>query len=273
MVRRAQHREARTYDVPTRVRCWALLLLLMLPLLVVPALGSAQGTNRAGVVVVSGNGEVHTACVSFAEPSIGGLELLEQSGLDVTMQLAGGNGTVCSIAGEGCIFPRETCFCQCQGGGACRYWSYWHLAGGGWQYATAGAPGYRVQPGGVDGWVWGAGDSDQAVQPPAVSFDAICPAPEEAQQRSVATALSSPAGSPAATPAPTFTASPAPTTIPSAMATATEERQPEAASTTAGGGPAVPEASPSSSTASYLLFGGTAGLLLAAIILAWRRRR
>src|ERR687885_1544546 len=156
------------------------LLLLLLVGILVP-LGKAPaappGAHHAGVVVRGADGQVHTACVSFDEPSISGLTLLERAGLDVNVQVSSGGATVCSIAGQGCYFPSQACFCQCQGGGPCHYWSYWHLVGGVWQYAAIGAASYQVPPGGVDGWTW-AGSSGGDDRPPVVSFDNICPLPE-----------------------------------------------------------------------------------------------
>jgi hypothetical protein len=172
------HGRLRTRRMSHRVRlCVRSLLLLILPVLIVPALGHAQTSNRAGLVIVKGDGSVQTSCVAFDEPEISGLALLERSGLDIVIQPAGNNATICSIAGEGCAFPREACWCQCAGGGPCRYWSYWHRNGGAWQYSATGAPLYRVPPGGVDAWVWGENAGNTATRPPEIAFDAICPVP------------------------------------------------------------------------------------------------
>jgi chemotaxis protein CheC len=46
--------------------------------------------------------------------------------------------TICRIDGEGCNFPTESCFCQCQGS-PCIYWSYWRLTEGEWRYSNIGA--------------------------------------------------------------------------------------------------------------------------------------
>ena len=258
-------------------RRWGLLLVLILPLLGLPAMGRAQGPNRAGVVVRTGDGQVHTACVAFTEPAISGLALLERSGLDVVVQTSGGNAAVCSIAGEGCNFPQQACFCQCQGGGTCRYWAYWHLNGGVWQYSSTGAAAYRVPPGGVDGWAWGDGNVNAGSRPPAVSFDKICPLPEPAQPQQAAdgTATEQPTTTPedgtplaegrrqAATNATTAVTSSLGTASATAQPSAVPVATPAAAGTSAGG----------SNAGRYLLFGGTLGTLLMAIALAWRRRR
>jgi hypothetical protein len=84
--------------------------------------------------------------------------------------------TVCALDGEGCSFPREACFCQCQGR-ECTYWSYWQQnEGGAWQYSGAGAGNTRVRDGAVEGWVWGSGSVTEAPAPPPVTFAEICPA-------------------------------------------------------------------------------------------------
>ena len=240
---------------PFTIRLGARCLLLLLPLLVLPAWGRAQETNRAGLVIVKGDGSVQTACVAFDEPTISGLALLERAGLDLVVQPAGSNATVCSIAGEGCAFPREACWCQCAGGGPCRYWSYWHRNGGAWQYSTTGAPLYQVPAGGVDAWVWGENTAGAASPPPDVAFEAICPAPAALSP----SALTKPQFEPptAAAPRPTQTA-----------ATATMRTPLPAPS------PSVqPPMARRSGSMDYMLFGGTAGVLLLAIMLAWRRRR
>ena len=58
------------------------LLLLALPLF-------AQESNRAALVVRTGDGGVETACVSFTEESISGYDLLQQSGLPIEIEASG----------------------------------------------------------------------------------------------------------------------------------------------------------------------------------------
>ncbi len=282
--RHRRQRAVRRRVVSVRARRWGLLLVLILPLLGLPAMGRAQEPNRAGVVVRTGDGQVHTACVAFTEPAISGLALLERSGLDVVVQTSGGNAAVCSIAGEGCNFPQQACFCQCQGGGTCRYWAYWHLNGGIWQYSSTGAAAYRVPPGGVDGWAWGDGNVNAGSRPPAVSFDKICPLLEPAQpqqkaegRRQRAESTATPQGTitrpqqtaDGSSQHATSTTKVAASSLGTASATSTAQPStapmatPAAAGTSAGG----------SNAGRYLLFGGTLGTLLMAIALAWRRRR
>ena len=231
--------------------------MLLFGALLLPVAGKAQGTNRAGVVVAMEDGQVVTACVAFDEPTISGLALLERSGLDLNLQMTGGNAAVCSIDGTGCSFPREGCFCRCQGGGPCRYWTYWHLDGSGWQFASTGAATYRVAPGNVDGWAWGDGSVNSGRRPPDTSFDKICPVAAEAS-----TALPAPTRGRLAVPpgdTPTFPAQgslPSPSPAPPG-AGAVEQRE---------------AARPGSPALRYLLWGGTIAGLLFAIAWTFRRR-
>lgn len=132
-----------------------------------PASGQAP-ENRAGLVIQFGDGRVATYCVRFGEPSITGLELLNRSGLRPVAEVGGLGSAVCSIDGQGCAYPAQSCFCQCQGA-ACAYWNYLHLIDGAWRYSPVGASGYSVTDGAVDGWAWG----DQAA-PPVYTLDQIC---------------------------------------------------------------------------------------------------
>lgn len=160
------------------------LLVLCLPIgILTGTLASAapaaqRGPNRAGLVVQWGDGRVATACVAFEEPSISGLQLLQRAKLEVAAEPGAGNAAVCKIEQEGCAFPAEPCFCQCQGGEDCRYWVYWHLTGQGWQYSDIGAGSYQVSPGGVEGWAWGNGTVQQGPAPPVRQFDEVCAVPE-----------------------------------------------------------------------------------------------
>jgi hypothetical protein len=205
------------------------------------------------------DGQVLSSCVSFDEPSLSGLALLERSGLDLSVQTTGGNAAVCSINGSGCSFPREACFCRCQGGGPCRYWTYWHLNGSGWQYASTGAASYQVLPGGVDGWVWGEGNANSGQRPPDTSFDRVCAVPTKARTTLPGTTPTD--GRPAVSPGDTPTSAaqlsgpmPSPTRP---VAGAVEQRE---------------LARPGSAALRYILWGGTIAGLLFAIGWAFRRR-
>ena len=134
------------------------------------------------------DGSVEKRCVAFSEPSITGAELLPRSGLQIIMDHTSGiGGAVCSIAGAGCAFPTQDCFCRCQGL-TCEYWAYYHWVGG-WQYSQVGAGSYRdVTDGALEGWSWGAGNFSSGVEPPAVAFNEVCAPPATATPTATATA-------------------------------------------------------------------------------------
>ena len=129
---------------------------------------SAQAQNRAGLVIQYADGRVATYCVRFGEPSITGLDLLNRAGLKVVAEVGGLGAATCSIDGQGCAYPAQPCFCQCQGA-SCAYWNYFHLIDGAWRYSPIGALGYTVTDGAVDGWAWG-----DKVTPPTYTIEQIC---------------------------------------------------------------------------------------------------
>jgi hypothetical protein len=137
---------ARVCPHPIAWLLWLLLLLITLSGV------AAQPMNRAGVVVDFGNGRLQTACVTFPEPSLTGLELLQRSGLPVAIAQQPGGALVCQIGDTGC--PADDCFCACHGGD-CAFWNYWHAQAGNWAFSPIGAAQYTVQPGTIDGWAWG----------------------------------------------------------------------------------------------------------------------
>jgi hypothetical protein len=152
----------------------ALLFLLLVLGGLLPAPVAAQEENQAGLVVVYGDGRVVQQCVRFAEETISGYDLLRRSGLPSSVEAGAIGPTVCSIGGEGCSFPQESCFCRCQGS-PCVYWSYWRLeAGGGWRYQALGAGNTLVADGDVEGWHWAEGTTRDAAAPPSVTFAEIC---------------------------------------------------------------------------------------------------
>jgi hypothetical protein len=178
-----------------------LILTLGLPV-AVPA--RADGPNQAGLVVQFGDGSVLSRCVSFGEPSLSGYEVLARAGLTVVAEFSGLGAAVCKVENDGCNYPANTCFCQCEGS-PCVYWVYHHLVGGAWQYSGFGASTYQVEHGDVEGWAWGQGDPNGGVQPPVMTFEQICAAP------------------PTATPLPTATPVPTATPTPLPLPTATPE--------------------------------------------------
>jgi len=177
---------------------------------------SAQVTNQAGLIVMHGNGTVVTRCVDFAEPQISGYDLLARSGLALNVDAGGGVGTaICSIDQEGCTFPQQGCFCQCEGA-TCIYWSYWQWVNDSWRYSSLGAAGSTVLPGAVEGWAWGAGTVDKASPPPILAFGDICAPPPTAT------------ATPSVTPPATMTETPLPTATATLIPTATETPWPTA---------------------------------------------
>ena len=189
---------------------------LILPLLILlcsvtPAAAQSEGPNRAGLVVVHGDGSVTTRCVSFAEPEISGMNLLQSSGL-VWQTTNGPMGSaVCTLDGEGCT-PSD-CFCQCKQA-PCAYWNYFTGNGdGSWTYSGVGVAARVLKNGDIDGWVWGDGSAG----PSFLTFETICTA---SNTDGITETASPPTTSP--TPEPTVT----PTTTPSATVTPTTSTVP-----------------------------------------------
>lgn len=186
---------------------WPWLLLVAL-LVLLPRAARAQDENKAGLVVVFGDGRVERQCVAFAEETISGYELLQRSGLPLSVEAGAIGPTVCSIDKEGCSFPAESCFCRCQGS-PCIYWSYWRLLDGGtWRYQPLGAGNTKVRSGDVEGWRWAAGTTQDAEEPPVVSFAEICgdPSPQAIAAAQPITAGALEAAAPAVTAVVTGTA-------------------------------------------------------------------
>ncbi|MGC9395601.1 MAG: hypothetical protein ACP5J4_12170 [Anaerolineae bacterium] len=178
------------------------LLFLCLLLLATPRRVGAQevGTNRAGLIVVHGDGRVLTRCVTFTEDQISGVALLQRSGLTIDANSGPMGSAVCTINSEGC--PANDCFCQCKGT-PCTYWNYFHRNGdGSWAYSGMGAATWTVGDGDIDGWVWG----DGSAPPPALALDTICDAEPVLVEPEVP-----PTTAPTATPLPPETPIPTPT--------------------------------------------------------------
>ena len=194
----------------------------VLPVAASPA-AQGQGPNRAGLVVVHGDGRVVTRCVSFEEPEISGLSLLQQSGLNFLTESGPMGSTLCALDGEGC--PATDCFCECKGT-PCAYWNYFHRsADGSWAYSGLGVAVWPVKNGDMDAWVWGDGSQT----PPALSFDAVC---SGATGEAPAAAPDTPTSAPPATSTPEAVATatlalPPTSTPPTPEATLTETPAPE----------------------------------------------
>jgi len=135
----------------------------------------ANDPNRVGLIVTHGDGEVITQCLEFSEQQITGYDVLERSGLDLNADVTNGMGAaICRLDNEGCTYPADECFCQCQGA-PCTFWIYWYLDGGNWKFSSQGAANRQVQDGDVEAWVWGEGSPNNGgTQPPKITFDEIC---------------------------------------------------------------------------------------------------
>lgn len=235
-----------------RLIFYLMVLLLLLPALRMfygPARTLAQSANRAGLVVVHGDGRVIARCIEFTESDISGYDVLLRSGLEIIADIQGGVGAaICTIDGEGC--GADNCFCQCSGGPTCTYWSYWHLVNGTWQYSNIGASGYRVRNGDIEGWVWGNGSTP----PPTISLEMICGAPATATPEPPTPTPTPIPPSPTFTPTPllptatstpvppTATPTPLPPTVTPTPAPATATSTPLLSTVTAT--PALPTATP-----------------------------
>lgn len=200
-----------------------------------------QDTNRAGLVIRYGDGRVETYCVAFAEPSITGAELLRRAGVEVIMEYNASMGeAICKIGGDGCDYPLEPCFCQCQGAD-CKYWAYYHLQEGTWVYSQVGAGNYQVTNGSVEGWAWGAGEPGQGAVPPVIPFRQIC-------ALDTPTPTHTPTITPSSTPTPSPIPTPTPTPLPPPTPTATFTPEPERPSPSPTPALILPATQPSTNT-------------------------
>lgn len=120
-------------------------------------------TSQAGLAIFPGDGTVITACVSFPEQSLTGLELLQRSAASLETATNPTQGTaVCKIGDVGCL-PGD-CFCSMP-----TYWSFWQLSGDVWEYAVLGAEQSQVFNGAVNAWSWASGDP-----PSMITYQNIC---------------------------------------------------------------------------------------------------
>jgi hypothetical protein len=128
---------------------------------------AAQGGNRAAIVVDTGSG-TSTACVTFSEESISGLEALRRSGHSPEVRAySGEGGAVCRIDGVGCAADANCLTCA-----APNYWAYYRAdsGAGGYSYSSIGAGSTSVTDGDVEAWRWGSGAA-----PSYRSFSSVCP--------------------------------------------------------------------------------------------------
>jgi hypothetical protein len=140
----------------------------------------AAGPARAAVVIQV-QGKTDTYCVALPESGATGLDALQATGRDLNVMAGPLGAAVCRLEGQGCSYPAEHCFCQCQGA-ACRYWAYFFLnESGDWQYSGMGMAGRPLQDRAVEGWLWTDGSNQTPTGSlPAVTFDSICGADAQA---------------------------------------------------------------------------------------------
>lgn len=193
-------------------RCFALAFGTLAVFCIAPQAARAND-NQIGLVVVHGNGEVLTRCISFTEPQLTGYEVLQRSGLDLNVEPSGGGAAICRLDGEGCTYPEQPCFCGTEGG-EYRYWSYWNLVEGQWVYSNLGAAFSQVQPGAVEGWIWGSSTPSYAPSPPIIDFADICAEPTATPTAEPSATLPPPTATPSPTPTHTSTIAPTPTPTP-----------------------------------------------------------
>jgi hypothetical protein len=143
-------------------------------------LPAASGAGRAALIVVGADGLTRQACVTLEGSEATGRQLLEGAGLPVVLDDRNAMGAlVCSIDGQGCDYPAEACFCQCEQLGSCTYWAYFvRPSPGDWTYSALGVSAQPVRPGEVHVWIWldASKTGTQAVALlPDVGFDQVCP--------------------------------------------------------------------------------------------------
>jgi hypothetical protein len=78
------------------------------------------------------------------------------TGLEVLRAAGVGYGFVPRVPGMVCTLDGAPD--PCNGAPVDAYWSYWHRGDGQWEYSIEGPATYRPQPGGTEGWAFGAGD-------------------------------------------------------------------------------------------------------------------
>jgi hypothetical protein len=162
------------------------------------ALPIAQCTTSSGVIVAVDfghwGGPVLRSCGSTPTT---GYQLINQGGWHTHGTVRDGAGFICTIAYSGyqggAAFPSSSCINTPP---ASAYWSYWHADPGqsSWVFSQRGASDANPQPGSVDAWEFGAGNS------PGFS-------PDQARALN-----GTPVGPPTTSPAPSGGGGPAPST-------------------------------------------------------------
>jgi hypothetical protein len=244
---------------------WLLAWLLFWP--VTRAWGQ-DDAGQAALVVVLGDSHVETRCVSLEEGALTGADLLQRTDLDIVFEVSALGQKVCQIEDVGCRYPDEPCFCRCMSSD-CTYWNYYYRAPGdaAWIYSPLGSGARQIQPGGMEGWVWG----DGRTPPPDLAFEDIC-APPVTATATIPPTQAEPSATPQPSPALRATASGEPQT--------TDEAVPAAATSTQAATPVptvTPEPPPAGATQTatawlpYAAFAGLGMALLLWLVVARRR--
>lgn len=156
----------------------SLIVAALIVISLVPVSALAQDPDPAiqvGMVIVGADGQSQTQCVTLDQLAPTGADVLQATGLEVVLSTGSMGTNVCRIGADGCTPPDESCFCQCEDGPSCAYWSYFHLGEqGNWQYSPIGAGNYTVTHGAVEGWWWRDSADESAAGLPTVSFADIC---------------------------------------------------------------------------------------------------
>ncbi|MGC9356430.1 MAG: hypothetical protein ACP5GX_01105 [Anaerolineae bacterium] len=145
----------------TRIACFVIITVVLFSLLPL-SITAAQDANQAGLVIDYGDGTVETLCVTFTEPAISGLTLLDRSGIPYTQE----DSFVTSIHDVNCGGDPDCTF----------FWSYWYQdEEGAWQAYNVGAADAEIVDGSVDGWRWADWEAGAAPPPEETpSLDSIC---------------------------------------------------------------------------------------------------
>lgn len=143
------------------------LCLLVALLVSLPAMAQEPAGNQAALIVEYGDGRTESVCVTFAEESITGTDLLLRSGLPVGMDSTALGTSLCQVRDVGCEVGRQACFCQCQGVD-CLYWTYFLWQDDAWTYSPLGPSLRQLKDGDADAWVWGDGKTAPQLTPEGV---------------------------------------------------------------------------------------------------------
>jgi iron complex transport system substrate-binding protein len=146
----------------------------VLLLITLPSKAQDDGIH-VGVVIQGPGGQPQTYCVTLAGENPTGADAIQATGLDVITESSSRGQTVCRIDSVGCTLPDENCFCQCEGGPTCAYWSYFRLTDQDtWAYSPIGAASTKLTNGDVEGWWWRDSGNPESKPLPVIPFETIC---------------------------------------------------------------------------------------------------